>query len=52
MEIWKHESKYWVINNKMYDLLPFISKHPGGSEWIKYTQGQEITEQYVVHHLN
>jgi cytochrome b involved in lipid metabolism len=36
----------------VYDLTPFIGNHPDGSNWIKYTQGQEITEQYIVHHLD
>jgi hypothetical protein len=22
--------KYWRINNKYYDLTPFLDKHPGG----------------------
>lgn len=27
----------WRIHNKLYDLTDFIDKHPGGSDWIKFT---------------
>lgn len=32
-------------------MTSFISKHPGGSTWLQLTQGQDITEHFVVHHL-
>lgn len=36
----------------MYDLSNFINKHPGGESWIRLTQGQDITEHFIVHHMN
>lgn len=36
----------------MYDLTNFAQKHPGGSHWINYTKGQDISEHFRVHHLN
>lgn len=28
----------WRINDNLYDLSNFISKHPGGSQWIQLTK--------------
>ena len=33
----------WCIGNKLYDLTPFIPKHPGGESWLKNTKGMDIT---------
>ncbi|XP_053603768.1 cytochrome b5-related protein-like isoform X2 [Plodia interpunctella] len=41
----------WRIHDNLYDLTPFIEKHPGGSQWILYTKGTDITEQFETHHL-
>lgn len=46
------QPNYWIIHNKIYDLRTFASAHPGGSDWIYLTQGQDITEHFRVHHLN
>lgn len=35
----------------MYDLTEFIKKHPGGSDWINFTQGTDITEAFEASHL-
>ena len=29
-----------------------MDQHPGGSSWITMTKGQDITELFIVHHLN
>ncbi len=42
----------WCIDNKLYDLTPFISKHPGGEQWLHSTKGMDITGYYYTHHLN
>ena len=50
--LWGSPKKYWIIDNKMYDLSEFCQKHPGGSNWITLTQGHDISEHFQVHHLN
>ena len=45
-------SKYWVIENKMYDLEAFADSHPGGKSWITLTKGQDVTPLFIIHHLN
>ncbi len=39
------------MNNGLYDLSPFLSSHPGGSEWLRLTRGTDITEAFYVAHL-
>lgn len=52
-QLWKvANEKYWIIENKMYDLSAFVDKHPGGQSWIRLTRGQDITEHFIVHHLD
>jgi hypothetical protein len=41
----------WRVHDKIYDLNDFISKHPGGSEWLEMTKGIDITEQFETHHI-
>lgn len=41
----------WRIGDKLYDLHNFINTHPGGAEWIRLTQGTDITEVFESHHL-
>lgn len=41
---------YWRIHNDLYDLTKF--DHPGGSEWISMTQGNDITELFESSHPN
>ncbi|XP_062706938.1 cytochrome b5-related protein-like [Aedes albopictus] len=41
----------WRIHDSLYDLTEFIECHPGGSEWIRFTKGTDITEAFEVHHI-
>ena len=36
----------------MYDLNSFAKNHPGGSSWITYTKGKDITQHFITHHLD
>jgi cytochrome b involved in lipid metabolism len=38
----------WAVRGKLYDLQPFIERHPGGSTWLTLTQGSDITDFYEV----
>lgn len=52
-ELWGTDiSSFWVIENKLYDLSSFIDRHPGGKVWLQMTKGQDVTELFIVHHLN
>ena len=52
-ELWGCDtSKYWVIENKLYDLSSYIDRHPGGRNWLTMTQGQDVTDFFIIHHLN
>ncbi|GBP72167.1 Cytochrome b5-related protein [Eumeta japonica] len=42
----------WRVHDKIYDLTPFLDKHPGGEEWLELTQGTDITEAFETHHIN
>lgn len=46
------EPQYWSFKNKMYDLSNFIDQHPGGTHWLKMTQGTDITDFVQIHHLD
>lgn len=41
----------WRIDNKLYDLINFIQRHPGGSDWLTLTKGTDITELFETHHI-
>ncbi len=41
----------WRVNDNLYDLGPFLSKHPGGRQWLELTRGTDITEAFYVAHL-
>lgn len=41
----------WRIHDKLYDVTDFISRHPGGAEWLEITKGVDITEQFETHHI-
>lgn len=48
-EISKHntESSCWiVVYNKVFDVTPFLDKHPGGGKIIVKTAGKDATEAY------
>lgn len=52
VEIHKDESSCWaVVNNKVYDLTSWISKHPGGSEKILDICGTDGTSQFEGQHM-
>lgn len=51
MALWGMPKPFWAIDNKMYDLTEFAKTHPGGSSWINYTKGQDITALFKTHHL-
>ena len=46
------DEKHWVINGKVYDLIPFMDKHPGGSSWLQMCQGMDCTGLFETYHLN
>lgn len=50
-ELWGCGKRVWIVDNKMYDLEGFARKHPGGAHWIQMTQGQDISTQFKIHHL-
>ena len=41
----------WRVHNKLYDLSGFIGKHPGGSDFIRLSQGNDITEGFESSHM-
>ncbi|CAG9773967.1 unnamed protein product [Ceutorhynchus assimilis] len=41
----------WRVHDDIYDLTDFVSKHPGGAEWLELSKGLDITEAFEVHHL-
>jgi cytochrome b involved in lipid metabolism len=52
-ELWQSDiTNYWIIENKLYDLNNFIDRHPGGKVWLNMTKGQDVTELFIVHHLD
>ena len=52
-DLWGADSsQYWIIENKMYDLTNFIDQHPGGPKWLTMTRGQDVTDFFIIHHLN
>jgi alpha-ketoglutarate-dependent taurine dioxygenase len=46
------DGELWLVHGKLYDLSEFVSKHPGGPDWMLLTKGQDVTEAFEVHHLN
>ncbi|CAG7828153.1 unnamed protein product [Allacma fusca] len=41
----------WRVHDKLYNLTPFIHKHPGGADWIELTRGTDITEAFESAHM-
>lgn len=41
----------WRIHDKLYDLINFVSRHPGGADWLELTQGTDVTELFESHHV-
>lgn len=51
----RHDDKaegLWRIHDQLYDLINFIPKHPGGGDWLRLTQGTDITELFETHHIS
>ena len=42
----------WRIHDKLYDLVNFIQRHPGGADWLELTKGTDITELFETHHIS
>lgn len=42
----------WRIDDKLYDLINFIQRHPGGPDWLELTRGTDITELFETHHIH
>lgn len=41
----------WRIYDNLYDFTNFIKHHPGGEDWLLWTQGLDITEAFECHHI-
>lgn len=41
----------WRVHDKLYDLVNFVQRHPGGRDWLELTQGTDITELFETHHI-
>ncbi|XP_058451337.1 cytochrome b5-related protein-like isoform X2 [Malaya genurostris] len=41
----------WRIHDTLYDLTEFADRHPGGADWIRLTQGTDITEAFETQHV-
>lgn len=41
----------WRVEDNLYDLTPFLDRHPGGREWLQLTRGTDITEVFFAHHV-
>ena len=48
----KPHKKYWRINNKYYDLTPFLDKHPGGRQILLLARDrfEDSTYPFEAHH--
>lgn len=42
----------WRIHDRLYDLIKFVQRHPGGVDWLELTQGTDITELFETHHIS
>ncbi|KAG5882183.1 hypothetical protein JTB14_016451 [Gonioctena quinquepunctata] len=58
VDIWLEDKKdtdgaegFWRVHDGIYDLTDFIKEHPGGSDWLELTKGNDITEAFETHHL-
>lgn len=36
----------WRVHDDLYDLTPFITQHPGGSDWIELTKVTYFSHEY------
>ena len=42
---------YWFIDDKLYDLEPWLEKHPGGADFLHRCRGTDCTAAFEVHHM-
>lgn len=42
---------YWFIHGRLYDLQPWLEKHPGGADFLQRCRGTDATAAFEVHHL-
>lgn len=42
----------WRVEDSLYDLTPFLDRHPGGREWLELTRGTDVTEAFFTHHVS
>ncbi|XP_012254794.2 cytochrome b5-related protein-like [Athalia rosae] len=42
----------WRVGDKLYDLDAWARNHPGGTEWITFTRGTDITEAFEANHIS
>ena len=42
----------WLIHGNLYDLRKWMSSHPGGKQWLQWTQGTDCTVHFETHHIN
>ncbi len=44
---WPH----WYIHGRLYDLEPWLEKHPGGADFLLRCRGTDCTAAFEVHHI-
>ena len=44
------DSTWFVVQGKVYDATPFLKQHPGGSDSIMLSAGQDATEEFEAIH--
>ena len=42
---------YWYIDGRLYDLDPWLEKHPGGADFLNRCRGTDCTAAFEVHHM-
>lgn len=40
------------VSKMTFMILPSLSHHPGGSFWLEWTRGTDITEAFESHHIS
>lgn len=45
---WPH----WCIHGRLYDLEPWLDRHPGGAELLRRTRGTDCTVAFEISHMN
>ena len=48
----RHPSRpdWWVVDGKVYDLTPFLDRHPGGRIFLDFMRGRDATAQVYTYH--